>query len=310
MGASKSKAVTLNENNTLVINKTTLDLLNEQNNSLVTNVVMNQANKSSASILQSQSLKFKGLKSGGDINIKNITQLQKASVSFKSVQANDVKNEVSSQIMQSVLADISSKVDTDVINKMIANAESASKTGGFSLGYSQSDANTANKSTTTLDNTTEYKLKNIINTSIENNFKTETLNECIGTVRNNQDIVFEDITSAGNQTYELITQEQAVELLQECINSNGITNDISTSLSNLFGVKVEEKKTSTTDVTQEGKTTSTAQTESPLTAIGSMFNSIFSGYAYLIGGLSFLCFCCCCLIILMFLGLLLFSNRS
>lgn len=299
MGASQSSATVENVNNTLVVNKSTMDLLNEQNTTIITDTVIENAKTATASIVQQQNLSFTKLRAKGDINISGVTQKQEAAITFKNVNIDTTTNEASNNILTNMMNNLSSSVDNDVLSKMLANAESATKTAALSMpGWADSSSTALNTNTTDITNTTDYKLRNIISNTIQNNFTTKNVSNCISTVTGSQNILVSDlISSDGSINITSFSQEQAATLMAECISQSGVTNSISTALQNTFGITIVDDKTTSTSTEQTS--TATATTES--TGILDSLLSAYSTYMIIsIASSSLCCFLIISVIILIF----------
>lgn len=308
MGASEQKAITTNVNKQLVINQSTIDLTNEQNNTAVANTIVNNASRQTAQIVQSQKMTFSKLHAKGDITISGASQKQEAAITFKSLNINDTTNDASNAMLTSMFENLKQKVDSDVLTKMLANAESKVKVGALQMpGWASTQTTTSNISDTELKNTTDYKLKNIISNTIVNNFTTNNVTDCISSVTNSQNILVSDLKSSdGSITLTAFSQEQSGKLLAECIAKNGVSNKILTNLQNIFGVTITDDKKTTSTTEQTGVSTSSTETVGLLDSVGNMlssvFGSVFTGYATIgaISLVSSIC-CCCCILILVFL---------
>lgn len=309
MGATQSKSAVSNINNQIIVNKTSLDLLNEQNNSVIANTIMKSAQNNSASIIQNQSVTIRNIKAKGDIDIGKITQNQSAMLNFTGLNATDIKNDASTTLLTQMMNNIKNSTDTTTLAQMIANASSATNVGALSMpGWASSDSSVINAASTNIQNTTDYKLRNIVSNSIANNFTSDNVSNCIASVSNSQDVTVADIVSTdGKFLFSGVDQTQAATTIANCVNQSGVTNKIINDLSNVFGITIDESKKTETTTTQDGTTTSTTETQGLLDSfsslITSVFGSLFSGYATIIG-ISFVSsLCCCCCILLMIMAL-------
>jgi hypothetical protein len=263
MGSSESKASVKNVNNTLIVNQTSIDLLNEQSTAMIANTIIEHAKSSTASIVQSQNMSFTKLHAKGDISISGVSQKQQAAVTFKNLNVTNTTNDISNNLLTSMINNIKSSVNNDVLNKMMANAESSTKTSALSMpGWASSRSDTLNESNATVKNTTDYKLKNIVSNTIQNNFTTKNVENCIASVTGNQYILVSDLVSTdGSIKLSSFSQEQAATLMAECVSQSGVANKIISTLQNTFGITIEDdKKTaSTTEQTGTAKATTEAK---------------------------------------------------
>lgn len=311
MGASSSKTAVKNVNNQLVVNKTDIDVLNKSSNTAVANTVINNASKSTASIIQQQGIRISGLHSKGDINISGVSQKQEAVLTFKNVNINDTTNDASNAMLSTMLNDMTSKIDNESLTKMMATADSNTKVGALSMpGWASSSATTTNTSDTTINNEIATKLKNIVANSITNNFSQNNISDCIASVTNSQDIQIANITSTdGSINLTGFSQDQSASLMSECISKNGVANKIVNDLASTFGVKIVDDTSTKTSTDLSGTSTAATETQGLLDSVGNMISSIFGslymGIASIVGvsSLSFLCCCFCCVLLFVLMSM-------
>ena len=305
MGVPHSKATVKNINNTLVVNKNDIDLLNEQNTTMIANTIIENAKTSTASIVQTQNLSFTNLHAKGDIVISDVTQKQQASITFKNLNVNQTTNDISNSLLTSMVEKISASTEDNILSQMMANASSAVKSGALSIpSFSKSESNASNTNNTTVTNTTDYTLKNIISNTIQNNFTSKNVENCISSVTGNQNILVSDIVSSdGSIKITSFSQDQAATLMTECISQSGVANSITSSLQNIFGITIVDDKKTSTDTKQSGESQSTTETK----GLFDIFSGLFSGVSSIFVVVGVASSILCCLLFLFVLLLLFFT---
>lgn len=315
MGAGTSTSSVENINNQLIVNQSTIELMNQQNNSAVANTIIKNASNNTASIIQSQKLTIKNIKAKGDINLSNLSQLQQASLSFQGLNISQTTNDSSNAMLSSMMASLKSNIDNTTLAQMLANADAQVKSGALTIpGYNASDSSTTNISNTEIQNISNQKLQNIINNSITNNFTSDTVNNCISTVANNQEIQIGDLVSSdGSVNISAIDQNQAATAMVSCINQSGVSNKIMNDMANAFGIQIQEDKKNTATTEQTGTATATTETKGLLDGLAELLSSLFggllSGTASIVAVSSLLSLsCCCCCIILIVIIFMIFKQ--
>lgn len=294
MGNSSSTAITKNVNNQYVVNKSTVDLLNQTNNSSISNTIIKNASTSSATLVQSQKLSYTNLHAKGDISIAGGTQGQKADLTFDAMDTTQTATDIVSTLATQTINALKTNVDTDTLSKLLASASASNTASGLSLAGSSANTNASNTTNTTVTNTTDTTLKNIVNNSITNNFSSETVKNFIASVKSDQTIDVANLVSDdGKISIGAFSQDQAATLVAKIVNDSGVTNKISNDLATALGVTIVDDKKTTASTTQSADTTSTNVSK------GFDITSLFTAYFdYILGsiGSSVLCLICCCLL--------------
>lgn len=250
-----------NISNQLYINRSTVNQLTQQLNSVIANTVVKNAVSSGGDIINSQSIIFKNISTSGSFTIDDASQKQSAAITFDALNKTEARNESASQFMQQALTDIKSIVSTDILSKMESNAETTSKTGFGSGGIFEKDKthseaiNTANVSAITEN---VQNISNILKNRIENNFTTDVLTSCLTNINNSQIFAVENVTVGGDFLVHNMTQDQAATAVSQCKSITNSTNNIITDTLNACDVKVDESNSlkSETSETGESKTAS------------------------------------------------------
>jgi hypothetical protein len=316
MGGSKSKATVLQQNETLIVNKSSLDVLNEQIQKTIVNTTIDIVKECSASTTATQLQHIKGLKIGGDVNIGG-TQKQEVLLDFTCAQSDQVQQGVSQEMVQEILQQMENKVDNSVMTDLEAKAKSKSKNdwGALPWGGSDAEADTKQIVNNTVINDTDRTLKNVVKTAVETNFTQNIAEKCMATVVASQKVIVEEIAAAGDFNYEM-HQEQVVNLYADCVQGSEIANNITSNIATFYDMKIEDDTTTKAETEMTGKSESeSVQTgffqgiasvvESIGTAIGNIFGlGSLGALSPLSSPISVICCCCLCImmIVMMFMG--------
>jgi hypothetical protein len=295
MGNSSSSKV-LNQNNTLIMNDTDINIINKNITNQVANTVINNAKKCSANINQLQQVKFKNITVSGDFNL-NSNQSQQAVMTFGCVNSSQTRSDIANNMMQEMMNSLEQQNSSDVLMKMDAAAQSSQKNGFLSTAMGNStSSNSSNIVNFTQRNTVHENLQNIIEQSIQNNFTTNNISDCIAQVNNNQLVDAQNIIIGGNANIA-IKQDQAATLFAECIQSDDVGSKITNSIKNAIGVKSEttNKTVAKADMKATSESSQVNSGFDPFASLGSCFASV--------GGPIIGCIICCVLCCVIFLAI-------
>jgi hypothetical protein len=305
MGAKSSSTVNQTYDSNIV-NKSDIDILNKNVNNFVADTVVSQAKKCSASITQLQEVDISNNEVLGDIVIGPISQNQSSAMTFDCVQLASFSNNIANGVMSSYDNALQSSFSTSALAQMTASAAAAAKGSFGSTGQTSSNSNVNSKynfnSTTDMNQT----LKNVVETSIQNNLNMDDVQTCIAQVQNSQKVGI--VGNKGKSlTVGAITQTQAATIMAECVQESNNSNKITTDIATALGVTVVSEGATTTQTSMAASAEASAVNSgffegvagvisSIGTAISAVFGGILSGYAA--SGISSLCICCCIIIII------------
>jgi len=200
----------------------------------------------------------------------------------------------------------------------IASSNSKNEFGsGLFGGDAKSNSKSDQSSETNIETTTDNNLQNIVQNVVNASFTNENYASCLAKVVSTQNTILKDIS--GRSFKFTSNQEQAIQLYSQCIQASGVSNQITSTLTNLLDMKVK------TDVANTATTALTAKAESeaiggglfqgigeglakPIDALLSPLNNLLSGLglsalsgamAPLLGAVGS-CSLCCCIIIILF----------
>lgn len=307
MGGTSSKSAITQESNNLVVNKNAVNALNQQLNTVQVNTIMKEAQSCSANIDQNQLVQSKGLKSAGKLTI-NISQLQHSNLSFSCLNTTAVRNDIANQMAANIMQNLTTNTSADLLNQLGSVASTQAQSGGLTLPgigpSSQSDISQIVKSSNVTEN-----IKNItaiVNNAITNNFTSDNVKKCVSMVAQAQAVVFEN--TQGEEVDFIVNQQQAADLITQCVNNNNVSQNITSGLMQFFGISA----TDTTTTKMETKAEATAESSSRQLGIieelgNSMANLIkapfqaigdaFSGLGTIGKVISFILVCICCILV-------------
>jgi len=288
MGGSSSKSNIHQEFNNLVVNKNDINILNEQINEIQVNTVMKEAQTCSASIVQDQNLKFKGIKSKGKLKF-DLSQKQHSNLTFSCINASKARNDIANSMAQKIMGSLETSTSTEVLNKLGAIAATKAKSGSIAVPWGGSDSENNLTQIVNSTNITDNKknIQNIVKNAIENTFTVDNVKSCINTVSNAQSMSFENIE--GEEIDFIIDQDQSARLLADCVNQSDVSQKLTSGLTQFFEIKTKDD--TTTKMKSQAEAEATAETsrkgmfEELGEGIGSMFKGMGEGLGNIAGGI-------------------------
>jgi hypothetical protein len=311
-GGSKSKSKSTHEETTNIVNKSAIKLINKQLSSMVSNTIVDKAKQCSASINQLQNVKFKNMTFAGSWDV-TVDQKQTAALTFDCVQANEVQNEAGAKMARTLMADLKSSTDNNVMSQLEQSAKNKSEAGAMSFGSGGASASTDvnSKKYFNIRNESTKHLENVISNSIEANFTDKSVSGCIAKIQSEQNASFENI-KVGESSITAINQIQGADLMAKCVQDDKSTNKVVSDIMENLGITiVEDTKSDVTSETKSATDTSSKQTgvigevgkavTGVLETVGdiaSMFGMGVLGAMALPVSMACCVLCCCCIILL------------
>lgn len=306
MGANESKKENYVkvENNTLVTNRSDLNVLNETTQEISNEVIVNIMNEHYSNMEATNTLNLNNVIMESDEDIE-FTQTNKGSVKITTDFINDVVNNLQTDIAAKLTSAIENNVNQDIMNKMKSNLDENIKNGwgnidkiiGIGNKSSESDI-TDIKNNIEITNDTHIKLQNIVKLVVNSKINNDISNKCISNVIQKNDMSIKDSNFIAKGNIRL-SQNNTFEVVSNCIASNKIISSITDTIAQIFDVKIKEDKQTktTTDTTSDVKKTKedqgiggaisdTAQgigkgINSAAKGIGEAASSIFSGMTWI-----------------------------
>jgi hypothetical protein len=318
MGGSKSKSKIRNENNTKIVNRSDINILNEQINNSSSNTATDAAKSCSSSVIMKNMLDFSGAIIDGDFNIGGggsnpnedcaVELSQSVKSTFKCTQTSSVRNDMAQKMVETVMTNLENSADASVLNDMNSTAASAAETGSISMpggggAKSSSEVETINNFESVTE--TNKDIQNIVKNSVENNFSSKDAQECINKVNAAQGLDASGSMIRGSVNVCKFKSDQVADIFGECMQNSDVGNKVLNDITRDLGITIKEDSSAGV----ENQTVSTAESSAVQTGIigeiGDMISGIFGmfGLAAMAPILSPIsvacCVICCCVILLM-----------
>lgn len=259
---NKNSTITKSENNTYMVNRTDLEFLNQTMIDKSQKAVQDVLTKHKTEAAVNNTIRLIGVNFKGSRFV--IDQTNDVNVEFTSEVINDITIQIQSNLSNELVNDIQNSVDTnmlaDIINKAAENIEN---------GMLNTDIATDNESVTesiqniSINNSTSVNLKNIVNIAINSVINQKVMSECINTSTGKNIFEMSNDTNTNEPVLVdvegdiIITQQNAVNIVQHCTTTNKIMASITDKLAQITNVKIIEDKKTTTDtksINEENKT--------------------------------------------------------
>lgn len=317
MGASSSVATTVKNYN---VNKSDLEVLNQQVNAFVSNSVT----KGAASCAASSSSYVENTM--GDISVVGKNNKAKISIgtdqdtklSLQCIQQSIQQTNIGNEMAQSIMNNLTQSVSNEAVTKLMQEAEAKNELGAGAppWGSASSDIN-VNVETTNISDTSR-KLSNLISNSVANNVSNEDIKECFmktaAAISNKVGNI--NIIGEGNELEFNMTSKQISESLATCQQlteqTSAVTNSIATALG-LAVVDDTKTKTSTESTSKASASNVVKGVDAVIAAYGAAIAGVIGAAGGLLGfgmfgamGASLApsssissCICCCVMLMLL-----------
>jgi hypothetical protein len=259
MGSSESTT-----NNTSVMTNTNvttsnISMLNSQTNNMVSNVIMKAAQSCSTAAVLKNTVTLQNLHIKGNLNI-NSKQKNKASVTFSCVQVSKMASNIEDSISNFIAGEINNKFSAEQQAKLAQEAKAEAAASALALG-AVADSKSNNNSTITNTNlvTINQDIKNILVNNVTHNTNMESVAECVGslTASNNFDL---DGAVVGGDANIALDQDNAIELVTECIQNSDLSSGAITKTAQMLGIKISNDSSTSQKSTAEQIGSSSATT--------------------------------------------------
>ena len=256
---NKNSTITKSENNTYMVNRTDLEFLNQTMIDKSQKAVQDVLTKHKTEAAVNNTIRLIGVNFKGSRFV--IDQTNDVNVEFTSEVINDITIQIQSNLSNELVNDIQNSVDVnmlaDIINKAAENIENGMLNTNIA---SDNESVTKSIQNISVNNSTSVNLKNIVNIAINSVINQKVMSECINTstgknifeMTNDKEPVLVDVEGD-----IIITQQNAVNIVQHCTTTNKIMASITDKLAQITNVKIIEDKKTTTDtksINEENKT--------------------------------------------------------
>lgn len=323
MGLNVSKNIVKNVNNTYIINKSDIEIINKQLFETSVESTVKVCNSHASIISNINEFLMSGVKIKGDLDI-DILQSNYAKIKFTSEIITEIINNIESEMTTQLINNIQQSVDQNILTNMLTKAEENLKEGWGSIPKigDNNETSTSTTNNTNIQNITDIKLSNIVEICMNISMNTENMNECINSTINKNAFTVLNADIDGSANIKL-TQSNELINVTECITSVKIISSITNNLASLTGVEIvdDKKTTSKTDSTIEAKKVVETQgvggaVKEAAEGIGNGIGSIFSGVGDIFGSVQYiisavaLSICCILIIAVVAIGYILTSETG
>ena len=283
MGGGSSKAnVTHNITNN-ILNTADIDSINKSVVNSAVNVLVNNASKCSSAVNQNNLCSFDNATVAGDFTLDTI-QDNKANINFSCIQTNKVQSEMASNMMQTVMGELNSLSGTDAAAKINAASDAANKSGFASSGGSASssvDTNIKNNIT----NQTRINIQNLYEKNLNNNFTSNTVNDCIGMTKQTNKMSAAGASIGGKVDTECI-QTNSLEQVQKCKQLADAANSALEQTMQDLGFKVIKADSVKTSTDASGSAKSEQVSTGPIQEVGKAVSDAITAVGNVIPGMA------------------------
>lgn len=259
---NKNSTITKSENNTYMVNRTDLEFLNQTMIDKSQKAVQDVLTKHKTEAAVNNTIRLIGVNFKGSRFV--IDQTNDVNVEFTSEVINDITAQIQSNLSNELVNDIQNSVDTnmlaDIINKAAENIENGMLNTNIA---SDNESVTKSIQNISVNNSTSVNLKNIVNIAINSVINQKVMSECINTSTGKNIFEMSNDTNTNEPVLVdvegdiIITQQNAVNIVQHCTTTNKIMASITDKLAQITNVKIIEDKKTTTDtksINEENKT--------------------------------------------------------
>jgi hypothetical protein len=284
MGNTTSTANITQQNNQLFVNKDYMKTVSEQINSQISNTLIKNAKSCTADINNNQAITIKGFTTKGDFNF-TAAQKQAAALTFSCVQSTKVRNTAGSEIIANMTNALQNNVDNEALAKLDANAKNAASSSFGAIGNTQANTN-VNAINNYKSITENHKdIENVVKNAVQNNFSSESISSCISQVNNNQNVTLQEV-NVGGKAVIAIDQNQAADVVSECIQNDDIGNAILNAATSALGVKIEDKTVAKSVQESKSEVVQEAHMGGPIEALTGFVKGVLDGLSGVFGSLT------------------------
>lgn len=304
MGGSDSSSSQTITNKT--INKNYLDNLNKTIMNAGVETLVKQANQCSTAVNQNNLCKTKNVDTAGNF-VYESDQANKAKINFSCINSASAQGDMSQEMMAQLLQDVKNTNNTSLATTLNAVADNKSKTGFLSTPpIGRVSSNTDQTIKQTIENETVNKIQNIYEQNLQNNFTSDTVNECIGKSKQDNITDIENIKAEGNVEIDCV-QANDLESVQNCQQLATAISKTSSAVAQELGLTIVNESTTKTENEATGVTKTTVEATGPISefgdAIGNALTAIGMGIMAPFAIPSVICsVICCCIIIIVLVG--------
>lgn len=249
------------ENNTFVVNRTDLNVLNKTSQSVSNEVITNIMNSHSTTMKATNRLRIKNTSFVADGDIE-ITQSNSGSVEITTDFINEVITTLQTDIAATLTSAIENNVSQDIMSKMMNKLDENIKNGwgnleGVGIGNKSTESDLTDiKNNINITNDTHMDLQNIVELVVNSKINNDISNQCMNNIllENEIDMDMDDFIAKGDIR---LNQINTFNVISSCTANNQVISSITDTIAQVFDVKIKEDKQtkSSTDTSSDIKKT-------------------------------------------------------
>lgn len=250
MGANNSKKSNIlrSENNTYIINKTTINSLNKTIQNISSEIVNNVIQSSTSNVDVQNITNMVGVIVESKDTIK-FSQDNTSNIKITDELVSEIVAQLQSNISSELINEITNNVDNDILNDIInktteniengfLNTESMNKLLG--IGNKSEESNlTELVNNINMNNDITTNLQNIVELVIESSISNNTSQQCMKNVISKNVANFKDSQFYSEEGGFVFTQNNTLTLISTCILNSKIISSITDKLMSITQIKVE-----------------------------------------------------------------------
>lgn len=308
MGGNMSKASVSLENNTLVANQTSLEVLNEQLTETITNKVVEKATTCSSGIAQLQKVTMKDIEAKGDVNL-DVNQDQSVYITLECINSTEMRETIAIEMIKRMASELDSITDTAVLDKLNAATEAAQKNEPLSGIANANVSNTNISSKTNVSNATNSKIANRVQDKIINNITEKSVMNLISSASSTQEAGFDKVKAGGN-VIVAVKQSQSTKAIMQAVQKSNIVSDILKKTYEDLGIKADVAAAVKKQSEMTGSAKSDQENKGAIGELNKLVTSIFGSLTTGLIVITVACICICCISCLSCIASLYFSTQS
>ena len=311
MGNNPSSSVN-NIDKKTVINKTQIDVINQNISSHIANTLMKSAQSCAASNATSQSIDISNLHADGDVNL-DLGQKSDVVLNFSCAQSNSTRTDIAQDLFSQMLNNLNQSNNSEMMGALEAAAKAKLESGFGSWGSGAASSTSNNTVDYTNINDTHMNLQNVVKKSIENNFTSEDIKQCVSNLVGSQQLKAQYISAGGNINLSA-KQDATMKSLTNCKQLQDASNNIITKVADVLGVEIINDNKSKGESIMSGKADSDTVAKGPFESIGEGIASAAKGIGeglssvlsaltspWMISGIVSCVMCCICVLVIAFM---------
>jgi len=228
------------QNGVYVIDNSDVVKINEQHTESIIKATIKNAQTTASNVGLVQNISISGIRNAGDLSIDEMKQDQTAQLSLDNVKVNNIVNDASIDMVNSMM-DIFSEVDDNTLTDMLQIAETKNSSL-FAIPANPVIEMGTRANTTTIATSSYTKLRNVVTNTIIQNVTIDIIQSCISNVVAQQKLNINSILVDATSSIQIktISQSQAVDVLQKCTQITNAVVKTTTDIFNSMGIEINK----------------------------------------------------------------------